>query len=172
MIIQRQPSLATWPEIVKAIIMATAPHDVSGDGPWIQARDQRDGVGGVWLPYADELVRGMRGSWRGYNYTCASPSPLNLMTMNLQAGRRVRVVISWASNPSYVNWRYRPSADLDLYVLNPSGTVIQKSESWDNTYEVVQFTPSVSGTHTLRVTRASGRCFADPARLAGAWSYM
>jgi subtilisin family serine protease len=171
MVIQRQPSLAPWPEIVKAIIMASAPHDVSGDGPWIQPSiDQRDGVGGVWLPWADELARGARGGWRGFNYTCASPSPLNLMTMNLTAGRRIRAVIDWAHNTSAASWTYHPSADLDLYILNPSGAVVAKSESWDNTYEIVQFTPAVSGTHTLRVVRAANRCFKDPWRLAGAWS--
>ena len=43
------------------------------------------------------------------------------------------------------------NADLDLQVLDPSNTVVAASSSFQNSSEVVDFTPSVTGTYTLRV---------------------
>ena len=63
-------------------------------------------------------------------------------------------------------WTQR-SADYDLVILNPSGTKVAQSTSWDNTYEIVDFNPAVSGTYTIRVVR--DRCDVSPRTLAYAW---
>jgi hypothetical protein len=168
---QRQPTLQTWPEVVKAIILATAVGNPDRASPLLERGvDKKDGAGGIWMPYADSVARGVNGNWKAYNYTCATANPLTLMTMSLAAGRQTRVVIAWDTNPAYPldSYKLQPSADLDLYVYNSSGAVVTRSVSYDSTYEIVVFTPSTSGTYSVRVTRP--RCSMDPRYLGGAWS--
>ena len=87
--------------------------------------------------------------------------------MYLYAGTRTRVAITWDTPTSYSQYASRPSADLDLRVVNASGSTVASSSSFDNTYEIVDFTPSATGTYTLRVIRY--RCDASPAYLGWAW---
>lgn len=47
------------------------------------------------------------------------------------------------------------SGDLDLYVYNPSGTLVGKSEGTTR-QELVRFTPTVTGTYKIRVKSYSG----------------
>ncbi len=87
--------------------------------------------------------------------------------MYLYAGTRTRVAIAWDTDPTYWDYPLRPSADLDLEVVSPSGSVVAGSYSWDNTYEIVEFTPSVTGTYKLRVRKY--RCDLSPRWLGWAW---
>ncbi len=124
----------------------------------------------------------LSGVTQDTTYVCASPSahttavagvirstptPLNVTTMQLYAGNRVRAVIAWDTDPDYASYTTRPSADLDLWVINPSGAIASTSLSWDNTYEIVDFTADYTGQYTLRVVRV--RCDADPRYLGWAW---
>ncbi len=173
MLIQRQPTLASWPEVIKAIVMATAVGNPDTKSSLIQKGvDKKDGAGGIWVPFADAVARQSNGGWRAFNYSCTSASPLTVMSMNLAAGKRTRGVIVWDTNPAWPfdSYKLKPSADLDLFIYNPSGALVTKSVSFDNTYETVEFTPSVSGTYTMRVTRP--RCSLTPKYLGAAWSYQ
>jgi hypothetical protein len=162
MMYQRAPAMVNYPVATKAILMATAIHNVEG-----AARlSEYDGAGGTWAPYADDVTRGVNGSWAAYNWSCANPDT-NLTTMSLVAGKRTRVAIAWNTDPTYPYYTSQPSADYDLKVLGPSATVVVSSGSWDNTYEIVDFTPSVSGTYTIQVHK--DRCNVSPRQLAYAW---
>ena len=55
--------------------------------------------------------------------------------------------------------------DLDLTVIAPNGGVVASSASYDNAYEVVNFTPSVSGQYKIRVKRFANRDTAGDFRL-------
>jgi len=163
LLMQRDPAMQLWPEAVKAILMVTADHNLEG-----AARlSERDGAGGISLARADEVVRGVNGN-RGFgNYTCATAPTLNVTTMSLTAGVRTRVALVWDTNPNYASYASRPGADLDLQVIRPGGAVVASSVSFDNTYEIVDFTSPVSGSYTLRVIKF--RCNASPNWFAWAW---
>ncbi len=159
---QRAPALINYPVATKAIIMATAIHNVEG----VSRLSEYDGTGATWAPYADNVSQGVNGSWTAYNWSCSQPDT-NLTTMALTAGKRTRVAIAWNTDPNYQYYWSQPSADFDLNVIGPSSTVVASSVSWDNTYEIVDFTPTVSGTYTLQVHKA--RCDVSPRTLAYAW---
>lgn len=82
--------------------------------------------------------------------------------MPLAANRQTRIAIAWDQNPDYSNYEFRPSADYDLEILDPNGQLMTYvwSNSYDNTYEVVDFTPSAAGTYTARIIKT--RCDLTP----------
>jgi subtilisin family serine protease len=163
LLIQRNSDLAVWPEAIKAIIMATAVNNIEGR----RRLSEYDGAGGIVANRADDVVRGVSGTWGGRSYSCGTVDPLDVATMYLYGGMRTRAVIAWNTDPSYQHYANQPSADLDLQIVSPSGGVVASSHSWDNTYEIVDFTPSISGNYKLRVKRF--RCDLSPRWLGWAW---
>jgi hypothetical protein len=161
--------LAVWPEAIKATLMATAVHNIEAD----TRLSECDGAGGVDAVSADDVVRGVNGSWGAKEYDCNSPSPDDVATINLTAGQRARVVIVWPTDPSspnYLEASSRPSADLDLLLVNAAdNNIVDKSTSWDNTYEIVDFVAPASGTYKIRVVRNHCEVSYPPNYLAWAW---
>ena len=163
LIIQRSPNLATWPEPIKAILLATATHNIEGDA----RLSEFDGAGGVVLERADDTVRDRTGDWAGMTYSCLSSTFLAVDQMFLGAGQRIRAAIAWDTDPAYSLYDTQPGADLDLRIYDPFGFLVASSVSYDNTYEVIDFTASLSGTHTLEVVKF--RCDYSPQFLGWAW---
>lgn len=163
MMMHRNNSLTVWPEAVKSILMATAVHNVEG----ATVMSSRDGAGGIVATQADDVSRYIDGSWGAIPYSCASPTTMTLTTMPLWANRPARVVVAWDTNPNYGSYAVRPSADIDMTILSPTNTYVAGSLSWDNTHEIVEFTPPVAGTYTLRINKY--RCDLTPMWLGWAW---
>lgn len=163
LLIQRSPSLASWPEGVKAILMASAAHNIEG----ASRLSEFDGAGGLVSDWADNIARGVNGTWGARSYTCSTTTPLDVATMSLTAGVRTRVAIAWDTDPAYASYTTKPGADLDLRILNSGGATVASSLSFDNTYEIVDFTPSASGSYRIRVNRH--RCDYNPRYLGWAW---
>jgi hypothetical protein len=81
----------------------------------------------------------------------------------------VRVVLSWLTRGSYT-YDHRNNAhpigmDLDLQVYDPYGRYVGGSFSWDNPFEDVEFTPSVSGYYTFKIKRYANRDTANKLRM-------
>jgi hypothetical protein len=82
---------------------------------------------------------------------------------------KVRVAIAWLNRGTYT-YDHRADAhpigqDLDLYVYGPTGAYVGGSASWDNQYEVVNFTPTTTGYYTIKVNRFANRDAASDFRL-------
>jgi subtilisin family serine protease len=104
LLMQAQPSLVNQPEAVKALLMATAVHNIEGVGniPWGFTRDEqdlRDGAGAVNADLACQVARGINGNWGTQQYFSNAQNPLTLASPYLRTGQRVRAVIAWANNP-------------------------------------------------------------------------
>jgi hypothetical protein len=155
--------LESWPEVIKAVTMATAQHNIEG----ASRLSEEDGAGGFYPLHAVQLVRsGTNGNWSGEQISCSSAFPIN-KTFSVVGGRVTRVVIVWDQDPDYASYVDKPSADLDLQIRDASDNLVTTSNSWDNTYEIAQFTPPSSGTYTARVINF--RCDSRPEALGFAW---
>jgi hypothetical protein len=165
LLMQRAPTLQFWPESVKAILMATATHNVEGD----RRLSDQDGAGGISADRADDVVHRFRGDWDGVTFECDGSTPAAPVdvSMSLVAGRRTRTAIVWDSDPNYELYEEQPGADLDIAVLDPSNVAVASSASLDNTYEIVDFLPAADGQYTLRIT--TPRCDISPRYLGWAW---
>jgi subtilisin family serine protease len=138
------------PRVHKAAIMATAIFDV-------EAGTDRDGVGGVSAGKFNQIVDGSRAS----SWVVSASSTFDI-SVNLQRGLqagidpKMRVVLVWEENPSGAHrpgmpYPAYPQNDWDLLVYKPSGPLVASSASWDNTYEVTEFTVTESGTWTFGI---------------------
>lgn len=163
LLIHRNGFFSVWPEAVKALLMVTAVHNIEG-APRLS---EFDGAGGIVLDLADDVAGGVTGGASGRFYDCTTPVNIDVANIWLASGIRTRVAIAWDNDPAYVNYANRPSADLDLRILNPGNATVASSLSWDNTYEIVDFTPTVTGFHRIRVNKF--RCNLSPWWLGWAW---
>jgi|GEM_PF-3526468 len=158
LILERRPNLFNDPEIIKAIIMAGACHNVEGNS---RLSDQ-DGAGAVVACEADEIAE--KEKYKGELLQDSSfdgPAPAgnwNYSGMILERSLEARVVICWlVAAGGAPNYNYPAGgplqADLDLRVYDPNGTLVAVSGSNDNNYEIVQFTPAQTGIHRIEVRR-------------------
>jgi hypothetical protein len=163
---QRNNALKVWPEASKAILMATAIQNKEG----ATRLSEKDGAGGIWTVEADWVARNttIYGRWGAQSWSCATGTNYNLSTMYLYAGYKTRVVVVWDQNPNYTYYATQPSADYDLQIWSPSNTLVAGSYLWDNTFEIAEFTPAVSGMYTIQLDRY--RCNLTPSWLGWAWS--
>lgn len=161
---QRDAFFEIFPEGVKAVLMASAIHNIEG----ATRISDRDGAGGLVVDNADNIFRGLTGDWDARLETCDEGNAHVVTTMPLRAGLRTRAVLVWGTEGNYGRYALEPSADLDLDVWAPGGVRVAASGTWENTYEIVEFTPTVSGPHNLRVFdfRCDG---AASRRVAWAW---
>lgn len=180
-----------WPQAIRAIIFASALHNIEGDVD-ISPSDLKDGVGEIVAVRADDIVQlrsfdqsnpcnpsGDSCWWAfGFNNTNFPISTYKYLKFNAVGGKRVRVAISWDSNPD--NCLISDCAsdtlatDFDMCVLSPTnsfipgGTVpgdgedqtsgtsqISCSTSYLNNYELVDFTAPRTGEYKIRIKKSS-----------------
>ena len=154
--IERQGLLAIWPEIHKALLMATATHNIEG----ARARSDADGAGALMANVGAQLLQDTR-RWNGLRYTCSGSTPATLVLATLPGSRRQRhrVAIAWSTDPGDPTWPEQPSADIDLVVRDSGGRTVASSLSFDNSYEVVEFDNLSADTFTVEARRF--RCDRD-----------
>jgi Subtilase family len=143
-LIQRKPFLGIWPEQLRAILMASAVNNIEG----ATRLSDVDGAGMMAVNPAVRILDNNRHGGRHVDCGTFGRSQV-VSTTALRADQRLRASISWTADPSAADHANRPSADLDLEVRGPSGSVF--SASWDNTSEIVDFRAPTAGTYEIRV---------------------
>lgn len=164
LLIQRYWWLRTNPEAIKAIVMASAIHNIEGD----TRLSEEDGAGAIDV--ASALAVFHSGGW-GYKIIydiTNSNDPSNPFNghgtsydfrganfvvggTHAEAGERIRAVICWDSNPASDYSSDPLSTDLDLLVISPSWGTVTYSVSWHNNYEIVDFVAPENGEYRMRV---------------------
>ncbi len=172
-LMERYFYLRTNPEVIKAIIMASAVNDVDYEsGPL----GDKDGAGGIDVSYALSVFQ--NGGW-DYNIIHDITDPTDLSNPFdgpgsyydfsgsgdfevggtwANAGEKVRAVIAWDSNPGVdfaTDGNDPLSTDLNLTIIAPFGGLVATSASLHNNYEIVEFIASETGEYKMRVHLSS-----------------
>jgi hypothetical protein len=142
------PSLAGKPETMRAILMASAVHNIEGAA----ARSEYDGAGGIDVYSAYLITLNGRyaqltinpGTWTSYDFTFYANS-----------GEPVSCVAAWTSHPNASYTSDPLLTDLDLRLYRPSGGLVASSTSSNNSYEIVRATTDEAGTWKCRVSKYS-----------------
>jgi hypothetical protein len=180
LLLNRNQQLTSWPEAMRAIVMASAIHDLDGDSRIVPGIDSRDGAGGIVADqaiYAAEL-RGTTGSacsrscWWGFGTASILSGGNQTVTFSAISGQRVRVAISWwaaADGPTNNYAGEALNTNLDLKVKDPVGNYFTNSTSTsqDNNFELVDFTAPTSGIYTIEIYKNQNSLIPDEGNYVG-----
>lgn len=155
--------LEEWPTAVKAILMASAMHNVEGDS----RLSDEDGAGSIDASRAYTIAHHYRNDgetcwgwscWWAVNTTSTYPTPGNWLRQSFFAtqGDLIRVAIAWWSEadppPAYPTLGDDAlTSNFDLYIWDPGGNLVSSgySASWDNNYEIVEFSAPQTGLYEI-----------------------
>ena len=171
LLIDRNWTLNSWPEAGRAIIMASATHNIAGPSGIPTGQDLRDGAGGINADLADLVAQTRKwegesceeGScWWGAHIDPTTWPAGTLHYWDFSAGRwdRARVAIAWWSNPdcpSTGSCQYdRLDTDLQMGVQYWNGSAWgwvpgAWSASWGNSHELVEFVAPGSGSYRIAI---------------------
>ena len=185
-------SLKIWPEACRAILLASATKNVT-DNTWWQdvsnGVDAKDGSGAVNAIEGRNIANNRKAknnvaSRRGWHAGLLSSSDFGndkLSTFEYKVSvpnyifgpRKVKVALAWTSKTkktSFLFWSWYMSelkVDLDLMIYDENGSLVGYSGSWDNSYEIAEFTGQPGKTYTIKIRRWSGT---DSTWFGIAWS--
>lgn len=167
LLIDRDPTLAAWPEASRAIIMASATHNIVGPTGIPTGQELRDGAGAINAALADTVAQIHNTSstnpctascWWGIsiNNTNFPVGSYLYRYFTANKGDLIRVAISWWSNADTPANNYsfdRLDTDLHLGALDPDGQWAPGawSASHDNNYELIEFAAPKTGTYRIAV---------------------
>src|SRR5439155_5591024 len=162
-LVARSGTFLTWPEIPRALVMAGAIHHTAmPDGTMNKSHE---GVGTLDAEWSNRILNG--SSYGGYTYGSLGPSGTTA-SFSVAKGQNVRVALVWDSHTSGSNNLSKTdtlTADLDLRVTFPDG-VTRSSLTFDNAYEMVEYTPTAGGTATIHVGATRFDASSEPFALA------
>ena len=149
------------PYLVKAKLLAGATDSITGGY-------NKVGLGGV--DFASAQWNGYYVWWEGNNGAFTYFAQNDGGTSSTYVEKKIyigswwsktRVVLSWLNRGSYTydhrNDVHPIGMDLDLRVYDPNGNYVGGSFSWDNSFEKVNLTPTVSGYYTFKINRYANR---------------
>lgn len=142
-LMERNSTLKTWPEAIKAILMATALNNIEGGS----TLSSKDGSGGLDIRAAFKLVD---EGWFDTRILYSSSFPVSY-NIYAHKGETVRAVIAWDSKASSDFSTDTLEADLDVRIYKPDGSYLTGSFSSHNSYEIVSFYASETGDYELRI---------------------
>ncbi len=165
LLIEAVPALATQPEALRAIVMATAWNDIEGSS----LISDLDGVGGIVVSAAVKVAQSGRMAYGALVPGDFASTGYRDFSFDVKAGNVTRVVLSWDSNAAGPT-SYDPDAldaRFDLEVIGPQGgaplaTATHPAAAW----RILSFLPTQSGLHTVRVVRTQFNGTSEPFGIA------
>ncbi len=171
------PVLCSWPEGCRAILLASAGRNVSGRTWWSDVASRTDASDGAGAVDAESGVRiAQQRRWRGAPATARGWDVGTLTSSDVGADRlatfryfvqvprlaffpKVKVALAWDSKvTSFLGLPLSSTltVDLDLLVRDSRGVQVAAAASWDNSYEVAEFSATRGETYEIVVRRWSG----------------
>jgi len=157
--------LSDWlkyqPAATKAYMMATSRKSIAGGFDKV-------GMGGpdfldTYTAYDNHWWMGPNNAFQGFDAGDIIPNNGFIeRTFSLAASSNsVRVVFAWLSRGDFT-YQNRFAAqpigmDLDILVYNPNGVLVGSSTSFNDSYESVEFIPTVRGTYVVKIQRTTNQ---------------
>ncbi len=170
LLVDRDFHLKYYPEALRAIIMASATHNIEGPSIIVKGQgDLKDGAGAINADLADTVAYWQGTTvdpcytscwWRYYISNSGFPVGTDKEYLfDADQGDLIRVAIAWWAHADTPGNDYsfdRLDTDLDLRVKDPDGDYISgaSSTSLDNNYEMVQFLAPQDGWHRIVVRKS------------------
>ena len=174
LLIDRETDLDSFPTAVRAIIMASAVHNIIGPSGMPSGTDLRDGAGAIDAILADEVARARSFSsttpcdgpcWWGFAFDEGDlPEGSSLYRyFRASQGERIRAAVAWWSDvycPDDINCDHdRLDVDLNMGAQYLDGSTWEWvpnawSASYYNSHELVDFIAPLTGQYRIVVDNA------------------
>ncbi len=145
--------LAAYSPAALALVMATAWHNVEGVGRY----SDLDGAGGMntFAAYRCAATNSIAyGQLTAANFN--SPAATYIRNIMLRGGDKTRIAIAWYSDGDSSYTTTALQTDLDLRVFagqnQSAGVALASSSSFDDNFEIVEFTPPVTGWYSVNIS--------------------
>lgn len=154
-VISVDPYLAQYPEVLRAVLMASAKNVVGGELNQDWGVDQQDGAGRPDGAYARDIAQHRTSNTSGlgaagYQIASFGSSGQSRTLSFTTPGGHVKVAISWFAKISGANYVDTSLSDLDVRLFDSSGNLLSYSIQSNQPAELV--TADVpAGTYTIRV---------------------
>lgn len=174
-------TLKSWPEGCRAILLASAWRNPDG-GTWrsdlIAGLDGVDGSGALDTKAAVDIARSRSSrngaaKRRGFDVGTSVSSDYGADGFSTYSYKvavprttiwpRVKVALAWDSKVTTLDFfgLHLPlssalTVDLDLHVRDSRGNQVAVSNSWDNSYEIAEFSATPGETYDIKIRRWSG----------------
>lgn len=157
---QTNVALQAQPEVLRALLMAGAFHNVEGAA----ALSDRDGTGHVDAAASQSATA--RGQFHAATLTPASfAGGVYSVQVPLVANDETRLCATWLSLANSAYSTDVLQMDLDMQVWFGT-TLVATSASISNPFEIVQFVPPATGTYTIRMQNQRFLGSSEPFALA------
>jgi hypothetical protein len=171
--------LCSWPEGCRAILLASAGRNISGGTWWqdvVARTDASDGAGALDAASGVAIAQSRRwrdapATRRGWDVGTLSSSVIgsdrlatfryHVQVPALLLLPKVKVALAWDSAVTTASSGDTATAstltvDLDLLVRDSRGNQVASAASWDNSYEVAEFSATPGETYEIVIRRWSG----------------
>jgi hypothetical protein len=169
--------LCSWPEGCRAILLAAAGRNISGGTWWqdvVSRTDSSDGAGALDAASGVAIAQSRRwrdapATRRGWDVGTLSSAVIgadrlatfryHVKVPSLLLLPTVKVALAWDSAVTSSGDTATSSTltvDLDLLVRDSRGNQVASAASWDNSYEVVEFSATPGETYEIVIRRWSG----------------
>ena len=178
---EANPTLRSWPEGCRAIMLAAAWRNPAGS-TWradvVAGVDAADGAGAIDTHTAVQIARARRGrnntpARRGWDVGTVVSADIGadgfttyvyrISVPRLLLSPTVKVALAWDSKITTLSFvgitlpiASTLAVDLDLHVRDSTGATVASSQSWDNSYEIAEFAARSGRTYEIRIRRWSG----------------
>ena len=175
-------TLKSWPEGCRAIMLAAAKRNIAGNTWWqdvVADVDASDGTGATDALEATNITKQRRsrnaaGTSKGWDVGTLRSRDIGsnrrttfsyfvTLSRSILAPRKVKVALAWDSKISMfsifgieIPIGSVLAVDLDLQIFDSHGVQVGYSGSWDNSYELAEFTGMPGETYTIKIRRWSG----------------
>lgn len=146
LLMSKNTSLKRLPESIRAIIFASAVHNIEGNS----RLSEKDGMGEIVANDAYKIVA--RNQFKHKTIAPGESYPIKYR-FYASSGKKIRVAIAWNSKSTGPYGVDSLKVDLDLRIKSPSGTIISSSASFDNNYEIVEFIAPSSGYYEAQISK-------------------
>jgi subtilisin family serine protease len=146
LLMSKNPTLKSWPETIRAVIFASAIHNIEG----ASMLSKKDGMGAVVANEAFNVVA--RDQVKNNIIYSTMTYPI-IFSIYAPAGKKVRAAMSWDSKSTGAYGTDSLKADFDMLIRKPGGIIVGFSASYDNNYEIVEFIAPITGTYTVEINK-------------------
>jgi len=172
LLLNRNLFLPAWPEASRAIIMASATHNI--EGPLVietDIGDLKDGAGAINAYLGDKIAQRRGFSDESCDSSCWWVDTISNSSLPTQSEKNyyftvnerslVRIAVAWTSNADNSTNNYamdRLDTDLDMVVrrTSPNFSLVGSSRSFDNSYEMVSFIAEEPGEYEIGIYKRRG----------------